>query len=109
MEFSQELFKKLYLFPIMFVALGLVSCIIGLMYVFGRNKITDPHKEMNKGTWLAAGMTVVTSFVMTMITFWGADVSTLPFKMGIVSPWVAAIVGVGCGIVIGMISEYYTS
>ena len=109
MGFSQELFEKLYMFPIMFVALGLVSCIVGLMYIFGRKNITDPHKEMNKGTWLAAGLTIATTFVMTLINFWGADFGALPFKVGIVSPWISAVIGVVCGIVIGMISEYYTS
>lgn len=109
MSFSQELFEKLYMFPIMFVAIGLVACIIGLMYIFGRKNIKDPHKEMNKGTWLAAGLTCVLSLVMTFINFWGEDFGSLPFKFGIVSPWISAIVGVGCGIVIGMISEYYTS
>ena len=109
MGFSQELFEKLYMFPIMFVAIGLVSCIIGLIYIFSRKNITDPHKEMNKGTWLAAGLTIAASLVMTLINFWGADFGALPFKLGIVSPWLSAIVGVCCGIVIGMISEYYTS
>ena len=109
MGFSPELFEKLYMFPIMFVALGLVSCIIGLMYVFGRKNITDPHKEMNKGTWLSAGLTAVATLVLTLVTFWGEDFGALPFKLGMMSPWVSAIVGIGCGIVIGMISEYYTS
>lgn len=109
MGFSPELFEKLYMFPIMFVALGLVSCMIGLMYVFGRKSITDPHKEMNKGTWLAAGLTIATSLVMTVINFWGADFGALPFRFGMLSPWFSAIIGVVCGIVIGMISEYYTS
>ena len=109
MGFSPELFEKLYMFPIMFVALGLVSCMIGLMYVFGRKNITDPHKEMNKGTWLAAGLTIATSLVMTVINFWGADFGALPFRFGMLSPWFSAIIGVVCGIVIGMISEYYTS
>lgn len=109
MGFSPELFEKLYMFPIMFVALGLVSCMIGLMYVFGRKSITDPHKEMNKGTWLAAGLTIATSLVMTVINFRGADFGALPFRFGMLSPWFSAIIGVVCGIVIGMISEYYTS
>lgn len=109
MGFSPELFEKLYMFPIMFVALGLVSCIIGLMYVFGRKNITDPHKEMNKGTWFSAGLTAVATLVLTLVTFWGEDFGALPFKLGMMSPWVSAIVGIGCGIVIGMISEYYTS
>ena len=33
----------------------------------------------------------------------------LPFKFGLISPWLSAVIGIVCGIVIGQISEYYTS
>jgi len=109
MQFDAKVMEKLYLFPIMFVSLGLVSSIIGLMYVFNKKNITDPHKEMNIGTWLAAGLTAFSTLIMTLITFRDTPLGDLPFKFGIVSPWISAIIGIGCGIIIGIISEYYTS
>ena len=107
--FTQELFESLYMFPIAVGALGLLSCIIGLAYVFTRPNIEDPHKEMNKGTWIAAGLTAVASAVAALLMFLGKPVGDLPFKLGIMSPWLSAVMGIICGIVVGQISEYYTS
>lgn len=107
--FTQELFESLYMFPIAVGALGLLSCIIGLAYVFTRPNIEDPHKEMNKGTWIAAGLTAVTTAVAALLMLLGKPVGDLPFKLGIMSPWLSAVMGIICGIVVGQISEYYTS
>lgn len=109
MEFSQQFFNKLYMYPIMFVALGLLSCIIGLAYIFTRKDSNDPHSQMNKATWLSAGLTGVLTFILTMAFFRGESIGDLPFTFGIVSPWISALVGIGSGILIGSVSEYYTS
>ena len=109
MEFSAEFFENLYMFPILVGALGLLSCMIGLVYVFTRENVKDPHKVMNQGTWIAAGLTAVTTAIAAILMFNGKTVGDLPFKMGIMSPWLSAVAGIICGIVIGQISEYYTS
>lgn len=109
MKFDQKLFENLYLFPVIVGALGLLSCMVGLAYICTRQKVEDPHKEMNKGTWIAAGMTAVTSAVAALIMFAGKPIGDLPFKFGFMSPWFSAVAGIACGIVIGQISEYYTS
>ena len=64
---------------------------------------------MNHGTWLAAGFTAVGSAVASVIMFYGKPLGDLPFAVGFMSPWFSAVAGIVCGIVIGMISEYYTS
>lgn len=109
MEFSQSLFEKLYLMPILFAALGLLSCVIGLAYIFTRKDAQDPHKEMNKATWLSAGLTGVLTAIMTIVMFSKESIGDLPFKFGYMSPWISAVVGIISGILIGNISEYYTS
>ena len=109
MNFSAELFENLYMFPVVVGALGLLSCVIGLAYIFTRKQVKDPHKVMNQGTWIAAGLTAVTTAIAAVILFVGKPLGDLPFKLGIMSPWLSAVVGIVCGIVIGMISEYYTS
>lgn len=109
MEFSQELFENLYMFPVLVGALGLLSCVIGLAYIFTRKSVKDPHKVMNQGTWIAAGLTAVTTAVAALIMFFGKSIGDLPFKVGIMSPWFSAVAGIVCGIIIGQISEYYTS
>lgn len=109
MEFSQSLLEKLYQLPIVFAACGLVSCIIGLAYIFSKEDATDPHKEMNKATFLSALLTVVSTCIVTIVMLSGEALGDLPFKFGYMSPWMSATVGVISGILIGKISEYYTS
>lgn len=109
MEFSAEMFESLYMYPIIIGGLGLVSCIVGLAYIFNKKNVKDPHKVMNEGTWLAAGLTAVLTAVAAIIMFVGKPIGDLPFKIGFMSPWLSAVIGIVCGIVIGMISEYYTS
>ena len=109
MEFSAELFEKLYLYPIIFAALGLLSCIIGLAIFFVKKDVKEPHKEMNKTTWISAGLTAITTAVATLLMFVGEPTGDLPFACGFMSPWISAVIGIGCGILIGQISEYYTS
>jgi len=109
MSFSQTFFEKLYVYPVLFSAVGLVACMIGLAYVFHKKNIKDPHKALNLGTWLAAFLTAAGNFVLTMFLFNGEDIGDLPFRLGIYSPYVAAVFGVIAGIILGVIAEYYTS
>ena len=109
MDFSPVLFEKLYLYPIIVAALGLLSCMIGLSIFFKKQNVEEPHKEMNKMTWLSAGLTAITTAIVTFIMFSTESIGDLPFSLGFISPWISAIVGIGCGILIGQISEYYTS
>lgn len=109
MVFSETLFHKLYLYPVLFVSLGLLSCIIGLAYIFIKKASNDPHKEMNKTTWISAGLTGLLTAILTWGLFSGESLGDLPFKFGIMSPWISALVGIASGILIGSVSEYYTS
>ncbi len=109
MEFSEKLFETLYMFPIVVGALGLFSCMVGLWYIFSRKNVKEPHHVMNQGTWIAAGLTAATTALATYFLFNGKSIGDLPFKVGIFSPWFSAVAGILCGIIIGKISEYYTS
>ena len=64
---------------------------------------------MNKATWLSAGLTGLFSLGLTWLMFHSESFGDLPFKFGFISPWVSAFVGIVSGILIGKISEYYTS
>lgn len=109
LEFSQQLFKKLYMYPVLFAAIGLISCIVGLIYIFGKKDGKDPHKELNMATWISAGLTGGLNLILTIIMFTGVDCGDLPFKLGGYSLFIAAAIGIVAGIIIGMIAEYYTS
>ena len=108
-EFSESLFHKLYMYPIIFVTIGLLSCVIGLLYIFTRQGGDDPHKKLNATTWISAGLTALLNFIVTIIMFRGESFGDLPFKFGGLSPFISAVFGIVSGILIGMIAEYYTS
>ena len=109
LEFSQSMFEKLRVYPLIFCTIGLLSCIIGLICFFLKKNGNDARKELNIATWLSAGLTAILNFVATSIIFRGESCGDLPFKLGIYSPYVAALIGIVSGILIGAISEYYTS
>jgi K(+)-stimulated pyrophosphate-energized sodium pump len=101
------------MFPILFSAIGLLACIVGISFPLLKRKLSDnPHLELNLATWISAGLTIIVGFVLCWFLFNGEEASQLSlagFKLGKLSPWVSAAVGIVAGIVIGIISEYYTS
>lgn len=108
-SFSPEVARTLIMFPILFAAVGLIGCVIGILSLLVRNVSEEPHKELNYATWISAGLTVVGTGVLTYLTFNGADMSPLGFRLGVMSPWYAAVSGIAAGILIGFLAEYYTS
>ncbi len=109
-QISQALREKMILYPIGYSAFGLLSCIIGLAFILAKKDGKDPHKELNLGTWISAGLAGIINFFFTIFLFSGENIGDLGFfKFGILSPWIASVVGIASGIIIGMIAEYYTS
>ncbi len=108
-----ELLKSLLLFPIVFAGFGLIACVIGISYILLKKKLSSKvHRELNIATWISAGMSIVLCFIASFFMFKDIDpnaFTTIGFKVGNLSPWLAAIFGIIAGIVIGIISEYYTS
>lgn len=108
---SAELLSKLMVYPIVFCGIGLVACIIGIAVVLLSKGGKDAHKTLNLSLWLSAGLIVVGGGLFTWLFFKDMDLSAsvLNFKAGKWSPWIAAIIGIVAGIVIGIFAEYYTS
>ncbi len=106
---SATLVRSLIMFPILFAAIGLLSCVVGILSLLVRKMSEHPHKELNYSLWTSAGLTVILTGVFTYYYFSGQDVTGLGFKAGIMSPWIAAIFGISSGILIGFLAEYYTS
>ncbi len=107
--FSAKLLGDMVIYPIVFSGFGLLSCIVSLFYIFHKKNNADPHKTLNNGTWIAAGLTAVINLATTFVLFWDHDFGALPFRFGAFSPFVAALAGIISGVAIGAISEYYTS
>ncbi len=113
-KMSIELLTKCILFPLLFVSLGLIACVFGILFLLQKKKLSnDPHKDLNSSTYLTAFCTVLLGFITTYIIFSDVDKTimneTLGFKLGAYSPWIAATIGVITGVLIGMCAEYYTS
>ncbi|MDE7162498.1 MAG: sodium-translocating pyrophosphatase [Clostridia bacterium] len=110
-----QLLKTLLLFPMVFAGCGLIGCVIGIFYLLlvPLKKNTNVHMQLNIATWISAGVSVVACFLLSFFMFkdFNADImkTALGFKAGNLSPWIAAILGIAAGIIIGIISEYYTS
>ena len=108
-SFSAEVAKTMILYPIAFASVGLISCVIGVLSLIVRNVSEEAHRELNYATWISAALTVVGSGALTYVLFSKADIGTLGFRAGILSPWYSSVVGIVAGIVIGFLAEYYTS
>lgn len=107
--------NRLLLFPLVFAGCGLLACIIGISYIVIKPKLSkNVHMELNVATWISAGVTVAVGCVISYFMFKDVPSEALKasgvgFKVGAFSPWLAAVCGIAAGIVIGIISEYYTS
>ena len=109
-DLSVELLKKLYLYPVAFAGFGLVACCIGIASLLLKKNMSDnPHKELNGSTYIAAGITIAAGFVLSKIMFGNIDTSAVNFRLGYVSPFIGATIGILAGILIGIFAEYYTS
>ncbi len=96
------------MFPILLAAGGLFSCIIGVAYSTFHKASNDPAKELNMTTYISAGLTILIAFFASKYIFAGGEYYE-SFRLGWISPWLSAVLGIGSGVLIGKITEYYTA
>jgi len=106
---SDLLLNRMLLFPVLFAAAGLISCIVGIFSLLSKKTLRNPHRELNFATYISAGLTTIAGFAITYFMFRGLDTSMVGFKAGAVSPMIGAFIGIVAGILIGTTAEYYTS
>ncbi|MDD4461444.1 MAG: sodium-translocating pyrophosphatase [Eubacteriales bacterium] len=106
---SPELMSRLLVYPIVFSAIGLVASVMGITYVLLRKPSDKPHMELNFSLWSSAAIIIVGNAIFTWLFFRGYDVSMMGFRLGALSPWAAAVIGIITGMSIGFFAEYYTS
>ncbi|MFY9279350.1 MAG: sodium-translocating pyrophosphatase [Caldicoprobacterales bacterium] len=106
---GEDVLSKLIIYPVMFTSIGLVSSVIGILYLIIKKVSNKPHRELNISIWTSAFLTIVGNGVFTYLMFKGVNAEAAGFNKGFLSPWYAAVSGVVSGIVIGMLAEYYTS
>lgn len=115
--FGEAMLSKLFMFPVLIAAVGLVGCVLGIAFLLIKNlrNAKNVHMLLNSSTYIAAGVTILGSLVASYLLFSDPAVAedvaltSLGFNAGWISPWIAAVIGVAAGIIIGVIAEYYTS
>ena len=84
------------LFPLALAAVGVVAAIIGSMFVRGKDG-ADPHKALNLGTYVSGLIVIVAAYFLTK------------YVLGDMIYFISIISGLLVGILIGKITEIYTS
>ena len=106
------MFGALTRYPVAVAGLGLLGCLLGLVYAAFKKMSDNPSRELNLATWISAGLTLVLGFFGAWKIFGavdGAVLKELGWAAGWVSPWLCAVLGIASGVAIGSITEYYTS
>lgn len=107
-EFAGSLLTSTLLAPILIAGGGLLSCLLSIIYVSTHKMSEDPSKELNNTTYFSAGGTTVFATIISLILFSGKELYP-EFVLGWASPLVSTILGIACGVGIGIVTEYYTS
>jgi len=106
---SYSLISKLMIYPLAFAGIGVLACMVGIVYLLSRKAGENPHKELELSTRVSALLTIIGTGVFTWFFLGGETVSVMGFNLGVLSPWIAAVVGNISGIFIGKLAEIYTS
>ncbi len=105
---DMTLFHAAVKFPILLAGGGLLSCIIGLVVTSSRKMSNDPSKDLNLATNISAFSTIAIGLFASYISFGKIELFK-DFTFGWISPWISAIFGIVSGVLIGIITEHYTS
>ncbi len=84
------------MFPLALSAIGIVASIIGTFFVKGEEG-SDPHKALKMSTYVAGGIVVIAAFFLSKMYF------------GNINAFWAIASGLAAGMLIGYITEVYTS
>jgi K(+)-stimulated pyrophosphate-energized sodium pump len=101
---SETVRLKLVVLPLLFVTLGVVSSIIGMLFVRTKSG-GSPQKALNTGTFLAAVLAAVFTFIAARLVL-GSD--TFGNGSGANQIFVSALLGLATGIAIGILTEFFT-
>ena len=84
------------LFPLAIAGCGLIASILGTFFVRGGEN-TNPQKALTKGSYASSAIVIIASLVLSWVLF------------GNMNAAIAVIAGLIVGVIIGNITEYYTS
>lgn len=84
------------LFPLVLAAFGIVASIIGTFFVKGKEN-SDPHKALKMSTYVSGLLSIIVAFVFSNMLFEDFNAAY------------AVVAGLVAGILIGQVTEVYTS
>ena len=84
------------LFPLAISGCGLIASILGTFFVRGGEN-TNPQKALTKGSYASSAIVIIASLALSWVLF------------GNMNAAIAVIAGLIVGVIIGNITEYYTS
>ena len=84
------------LFPLAITGCGLIASILGTFFVRGGEN-TNPQKALTKGSYASSAIVIIASLALSWVLF------------GNMNAAIAVIAGLIVGVIIGNITEYYTS
>ena len=109
----ESVFNGTITYPLLLAGAGLLSCLLGLFFAARKKMGDNPSRELNQATWISAGLTVLLGLGAAAVCFAKTDAAVLRdvygWVAGWISPWICAVLGIGSGVAIGSITEYYTS
>jgi K(+)-stimulated pyrophosphate-energized sodium pump len=93
-------------FPFIVASVGIIASIIGVMYVkvFAKN---NPQSALMNGTYLSAALTI--AGIAAYTHFYGAGFVLSGQEIGKWGPFIACMLGIVAGAIVGFVSEYFTS
>lgn len=106
---SYDTLSRLMVYPLIFAAIGILSCMVGIIFLLTKKAGDNPHKELGFSTQVSAVLTIAGTAVFTWFFLKDLDTSAMGFRFGIMSPWLAAVAGNISGILIGRFAEIFTS
>ncbi|MBR3414674.1 sodium/proton-translocating pyrophosphatase [Candidatus Saccharibacteria bacterium] len=112
------------LYPFILAGGGLLASVAGVQYIILKNRKqikvidgkevevsredVDPAEELDHATYVSAGAVMVIGLIAARAVFGGLDLPEV-FKIGWLSPWVAAVFGMVSSVAVGKLTEIYTS
>lgn len=84
------------LYPLFLSALGIIASIISTFFVRGKDG-SNPHTALKVAQWVSSGLVIIAAFVLCKMCFDG------------IGAFIAIIAGLIVGLLIGTVTEIYTS
>jgi K(+)-stimulated pyrophosphate-energized sodium pump len=112
------------IYPFILAGGGLLASVIGVNYIILKNRKqikiingvetevsregVDPEEELNNATLVSAIAVAVIGLFAAKAVFGNIDLPGV-FRAGWLSPWIAAVLGMGSSVAVGKLTEVYTS